>query len=303
MAFYTLDRVGEKSDVPWRDLAIVKVVNADIPAGGIVDFPPAGWKDVPQGGRMVADGGGLMFTVRFNQNVYDMGKTPTLAEVRAAGNDGLEIVQPEPGFCLCVRENPDTTGQLQWDIRRSSGAPINTIGLFLTAMSFPSFGGATGTEFDIFPLPKFPNGASPATERALRDGMRAGGGLIQYGQETGGEQRVDRIVFGDGAVQQVRRGIDVVLDRYQFLLAGPLRLLQKGDRRPHIKENREFLDDHIRGTKEGEFWIVHPDDHLLVSGEEDVRLVKVRVPAPHVPSVTITGYNYARMSVILERIR
>ena len=196
---------------------------------------------------------------------------------------------------LYVREKAGSPGYLQWDWRTGINIGVTNAAVKLTAMS--------GFLSNFFPIPRFPNGTFPSTEKELRNGLRAGGALIQYGQETGGDQQVDRIVMGDGAVQQVRRGIDVVADRYQFILSGPLRAVRAKDPRPNIKENKDFLDDHIRGVREGEFWIIHPDDHLLLNGEEDVRLVKVRVPAPHVPSTSIIGYNYARTATVLERIR
>ena len=304
--FHTVNRLGEKEMISLSDAlggtaARTLVTNPDPVSVDLLDGMEEKDKLAPLviSKRPFSDlSGDVVVKMRSSISGYIRTETVAVADIGEGVVNAISRPSGIHGVHLFLwAEN----GRLQLDIRVAShGAPSDS-GAYVTFVSITA--AAKQREFLVFPVPKFPDGNFPVYAADLRNGMRAGGGLIQYGQETGGEQRVDRIVMGDGAVQQVRRGIDVVADRYQFLLAGPLRLLQKGDRRPHIKENREFLDDHIRGTKEGEFWIVHPDDHLLVSGEEDVRLVKVRVPAPHVPSVTITGYNYARMSVILERVR
>ena len=46
--------------------------------------------------------------------------------------------------------------------------------------------------------------------------------LIQYNWNADGSLRADRIVLGDGRVQQVVRGTDPIIDVFQFLLMGPV---------------------------------------------------------------------------------
>ena len=44
--------------------------------------------------------------------------TPTMEDIRAAGAAGYELAEAGlTAHCGCVREKPDTTGQLQVDIR------------------------------------------------------------------------------------------------------------------------------------------------------------------------------------------
>ena len=119
--------------------------DAPLGANGIADA--ADYVDVPQGDKLAEDGAPITFRARvWNAalNVWgdyvpdDDISTPTMAQIRAAGQAGLDIYSG--AFCLCVREKADTAGQLQVDVRnKDKTARINPAVRF-ASVRFPTSG-------------------------------------------------------------------------------------------------------------------------------------------------------------------
>ena len=93
------------------------------------------WTDIPQGGKLVLPGHPIMFTLGDSRLVPP---SPTLEEIRAtaSSSDGGFDISTISGVCLCVRESPTVTGQLQVSARNDSGG-ASPLTLHLDAMRFP----------------------------------------------------------------------------------------------------------------------------------------------------------------------
>ena len=113
--------------------------DAVIPADGIPDG--ADWQDIPQGGKLVLDGAAITFGFLANDGTAISASfisTPTLAEIRAAGQGGYDVFVHEAiGACYCVREKAGVAGRLQWDIRNIPDSP-HTYNIKLNTCRFPA---------------------------------------------------------------------------------------------------------------------------------------------------------------------
>ena len=136
-------------------------ISAIIPDGGIPDG--ADWQDIPQGGKLVADGAPINIVVSTTvatpipQEVF-----PTLAQLRAAGAAGIGTAD-SANICVCLREKPDNEGQLQWDLRNGNKTPVTDPLNKLLSCDFPA--SADGEEVAL--RSQIPAGGGAATPEVV----------------------------------------------------------------------------------------------------------------------------------------
>ena len=168
--------------------------DAPIPDGGILGV--VAWADIPQGGKLVAEGRAIAFTGRLNGGVVDLA-SPTLEQIRAANSGtsraGQYSLYENPSQtnpdCFCVREKPGVAGQLQFSAQNAGGsATVNQMRLDTMRFLASAAGEAVATDKQATD-----NAAAAAAAQAKADEAAAAAAA------AGGITEDDVLAFNDGS--------------------------------------------------------------------------------------------------------